>query len=89
MLLIEQKEAVEGVRELFSLGDCFCDEYSIVGMLNRLPTQEIIRCKDCKHHWVYKCMDSIPKEICDLNQTFYDAEVDFCSLAEKRKGETK
>ena len=45
---------------------------------------EIIRCKDCKHHFVHRCMDSIPTEICDLNQTFYDAEVDFCSLAERR-----
>lgn len=45
---------------------------------------EIIHCKDCKYHWVHRCMDSIPIEICDLNQTFYDAEVDFCSLAEKR-----
>ena len=51
MALIDQNvaTAVDGVRELFSLGDCFCDEYSIVGMLNSLPTQEIIHCKDCKH----------------------------------------
>ena len=49
MALIDQQEAVEGVKELFSLGDCFCDEYSIVGMLNSLPTQEIIHCKDCEH----------------------------------------
>lgn len=50
MALINQHEAVEGVRELFSLGDCLCDEYSIVGMLNSLPTQEIIRCHECKHN---------------------------------------
>lgn len=49
---------------------------------------EIIHCKDCKHHFVHRCMDSIPTEICDLNQTFYDAEVDFCSLAERRTDET-
>ena len=48
MPLIEQQEAVQGVKELFSLGDCYCDEYRIVGMLNSLPTQEIIHCKDCK-----------------------------------------
>jgi len=46
---------------------------------------QIIRCKDCKHHWTHKCMDSMPIERCDLGQTFYDAEVDFCSLAEKRE----
>ena len=50
------------------------------------PTQpEIVRCKDCKHHWTYKSMDRMPIEICDLEQTFYDAEHDFCSLAERRK----
>ena len=45
---------------------------------------EIICCKDCKHHWTHKCMDSMPIERCDLEQTFYDAEHDFCSLAERR-----
>lgn len=50
MALIDQQEAVEGVRELFSLGDCYCDEYSIVGMLNSLPTHEIIHCHECKHN---------------------------------------
>lgn len=49
------------------------------------PAQpEIIQCKDCKHHWTHKCMDSMPIERCDLEQTFYDAEVDYCSLAERR-----
>ena len=46
---------------------------------------EIIYCKNCKHHWTYKSMDSMPIEICDLEQTFYDAEHDFCSLAERRE----
>ena len=45
---------------------------------------EIVRCCDCKHHWTHKCMDSMPIERCDLEQTFYDAEVDYCSLAERR-----
>ena len=45
----------------------------------------IIRCKDCKHHWTHKCMDSMPIERCDLEQTFYDAEVDYCSLAERKE----
>ena len=45
---------------------------------------EIVRCKDCKHHWIRRCMDSMPIEICELDQTFYDANVDFCSLAERR-----
>ena len=48
------------------------------------PEPQIIRCKDCKHHWTHKCMDSMPIERCDLEQTFYDAEVDYCSLAERK-----
>lgn len=55
--------------------------------IKRLPSAqpEIIRCKDCKHHWTHKCMDSMPIERCDLEQTFYDAEHDFCSLADRRE----
>lgn len=54
---------------------------------NELPSAQpdIIHCKDCKYHWTYKCMDSMPIEICDLNQTFYDANIDYCSLAERRE----
>lgn len=48
---------------------------------------EIIRCKDCKHHWIHRCMDSMPTEICDLDQTFYDPNIDFCSMAERRTDE--
>ena len=52
----------------------------------RFPSEqpEIIRCRDCKHHWIYKCMDSMPSEVCDLDQTFYNSDFDFCSLAERR-----
>ena len=65
--------------------DCMEAAKSVLGE-DELPAvqPEIIHCKDCKHHFVHRCMDSIPTEICDLNQTFYDAEVDFCSLAERR-----
>ena len=37
---ISRQNAIEGGRELFSMGDCYCDELSIVGMLNGLPTAE-------------------------------------------------
>ena len=53
--------------------------------IEALKEPQIIRCKDCKHHWTHKCMDSMPIERCDLEQTFYDAEHDFCSLAERRE----
>lgn len=81
MTLVNQQKAVKEVKELFSLGDCFCDEYSIVGMLNSLPTQEIIHCKDCKHadwyeaaggHYCY-CLES---------HTMGRTETDFCSRGE-------
>ena len=38
--LISREKAVQGVRELFSMGDCYCDELSIVGMLNGLSSIE-------------------------------------------------
>jgi hypothetical protein len=48
---------------------------------------EVVRCKDCKHHWTHSCMDAFPREICDLDQTFYDSNIDYCSLAERRTDE--
>ena len=59
---------------------------TIKAYIDAQPTiqPDIIHCKDCKHRWTYKCMDSMPIERCDLEQTFYDAEHDFCSLAERR-----
>ena len=59
----------------------------ITKQINALPPvqPEIIHCKECKHHWTHRCMDSPPIEICDLKQTFYDAEVDFCSLGKRRE----
>lgn len=46
----------------------------------------VIHCRNCKYFRVHKCMDSMPIEICDLDQTFYDPDRDFCSLAESREG---
>lgn len=80
--------AVIDVIEDFPHGDVWNVE-SMEEMIDRiklLPSAqpEIIYCKDCKHHWTYKCMDSFPIERCDLEQTIYDAEHDFCGLAERR-----
>lgn len=59
--LISRKKAIQGVREYFSLGDCYCDELSIVGMLNGMPSAEPerkvgkwIEC-DGSEHW--KCSE--------------------------------
>lgn len=66
--------------------ETFIGKYEAITAMSDLPSAqpEIIRCKECKHHWIHICMDSMPTEICDLDQTFYDANVDFCSLAERR-----
>ena len=37
---ISRQAAVEGSKELFALGGCYCDEYAIVGMLNSLPSAQ-------------------------------------------------
>lgn len=75
------KGYIEGYKE---------EQNNVLQYLADLPSAqpEIIRCKDCKHHWTYKSMDRMPIERCDLEQTFYDAEHDFCSLAERREETT-
>lgn len=91
--LISRKQAIDAVKSRKTAEQCsagrmrnavvdFCVE-----IIKMLPSAqpEIIRCKDCKHHWTHKCMDSMPIERCDLEQTFYDAEIDFCSLAEREE----
>ena len=67
--------------------EIYSDKAVPVEYLINLPfaQSEIIYCKDCKHHWIHRCMDSMPTEICDLDQTFYDPNIDFCSMAERRK----
>lgn len=67
----------------------YFDANDVGSVLVSLPSAqpEIIHCRDCKHHWTHRCMDSMPTEICDLNQTFYDPNIDFCSLAERRTDE--
>jgi len=36
--LISRQQVIEEIKELFSMGDCYCDEYAIVGMLNTIPS---------------------------------------------------
>ena len=92
--LILRQAAIDALRTCYDTetitmdnGDEYINYGDAVGEIEQLPPiqPEIIRCKDCKHHWTHRCMDSMPIERCDLGQTFYDAEVDFCSLAEKRE----
>ena len=86
---ISRKAAIEAINKALdrqTLLNRFVRKVAIDAIKQLPPTQpEIIRCKDCKHRWTHKCMDSMPIERCDLEQTFYDAEVDYCSLAERRE----
>ena len=50
--LIDRKIAVQGVKELFSMGDCYCDELSIVGMLNGLPSVKKKSERRKKGEWI-------------------------------------
>lgn len=38
--LISRQQAIEGVKELFSMGGCYCDEFGIIGMLNTIPSMQ-------------------------------------------------
>ena len=90
--LISRQAAIDALRD-YLVGKRCPDDGTLTcrlienEVINKLPPiqPEIVRCKDCKHHWTHRCMDSMPIERCDLGQTFYDTEVDFCSLAEKRE----
>ena len=84
---ISRQAAIDAVKERYYKYGRFAKIEELVWSIERLLTiqPDIIRCKDCKHHWTHKCMDSMPIERCDLEQTFYDAEHDFCSLAERRE----
>ena len=53
--LIDRKEAIKCVETLFSMGDCYCDKYSIIGMLNGLPSVEP------EEKWVL-CSERVPDD---------------------------
>ena len=37
---ISRQGAIAKVKELFEMGECYCDKHSIVGALNELPSAE-------------------------------------------------
>lgn len=56
--------------------------------INSLPSADVVqvvRCRKCKYFRTYRCMDSMPIETCELAQTFYNPDLDFCSLAKCRE----
>lgn len=38
--LIRREDAIDIVDELFALGDCYCDRFSVVGALRGIPSAE-------------------------------------------------
>jgi hypothetical protein len=60
----------------------------LVDGIKALPSADVVqvvRCRKCKYFWTYRCMDSMPIETCELAQTFYNPDLDFCSLAKRRE----
>ena len=50
---IDRMLAINEVRELFSMGDCYCDELGIVGMLNGLPPAS---------QWIPCTLETLPEK---------------------------
>jgi len=51
--LISRQASISKIKELFSLGDCYCDEYSIVGTLNGMSSAKQ---EPKEGHWIsYYC----------------------------------
>ena len=55
---IKRDEAIKMVKELFSVGDCYCDKQSIVGHLNAMTAADVQevkhaewRTKECDDGW--------------------------------------
>ena len=70
--LIDRKEAIQGVKELFSMGDCYCDELSIIGMLNGLKPQNNMP----KNYFELYEMLNFYKKICEIkNKQIEDLNV--------------
>lgn len=77
---IYRDDAIKGAKELYQMGDCYCDEYGMVGMLNSLPSAqpEIVRCKDCLYG-----LKGIPYRCRLAHDT--DSENWYCADAKKRE----
>ena len=61
------------------------DRFTKEGCPEPANVARVIHCRNCRYFRTHTCMDSMPIEICDLDQTFYDPDRDFCSLAESRE----
>lgn len=85
---IRKQDAIDAVEQANG-NITWADRDNCKKQLEGLPPADVthvIRCRKCKYFWAYRCMDSMPIEMCELGQTFYDPDRDFCSLAESREG---
>lgn len=88
---IRKQDAIEEIRKaenhaFNSFYKGLVKAHKIVADLLPADVAHVIHCRNCKYFRAHRCMDSMPIEICDLDQTFYDPDRDFCSLAESREG---
>lgn len=65
MDLISRQAAIDACHDYDDGKDAYAYGYVVEERLQDLPSAqpEIIRCKDCKHHWTHKCMDSMPTDL--------------------------
>ena len=73
---ISRQAAIQEAKELFRMGDCYCDEHSIVGMLNSLPSVQSERKTDWDTVSRRMAIDAI-NHICPID-TEYD-----CALLDR------
>ncbi len=59
--LISRQQAIKEVKELFSMGDCYCDECAIVGMLNLMPPAQPFH--NITMTDVLKYIDDMPEDV--------------------------
>lgn len=90
---IERQAVIDAVHEEFD-GCTVWDESGkrtadeVESIIDRVPSVDVapvVRCRKCKYFRTYRCMDSMPIETCELAQTFYNPDLDFCSLAKRRE----
>ncbi len=60
-------------------------QFQMLLRLSSADVVQVVRCRKCKYFRTYRCMDSMPIETCELAQTFYNPDLDFCSLAKRRE----
>ena len=83
--LISRQAAINETKELFSMGECYCDKFSIVGMLNSLPSAQPERtCVNCGRTVNNGGWYADGKTRCPIEEHYALPKDGFCHLWEKR-----